>query len=46
MFTEIDPKKEETLKIAERLINDSEEGKKTIEEIKKVQEKEIEVLNG
>jgi hypothetical protein len=42
MFVEIDPEEEETLKIAERLLNDSQDGKKTIEEIKKIQETPIE----
>ena len=41
MFIEIDPEKEESLKIAEKLLNDSEEGKKTIKEVKEKQKKEI-----
>jgi hypothetical protein len=41
MLVEIDPSDIETLKIAERLLSESEEGKKTIEEIKKKQRKEI-----
>jgi hypothetical protein len=39
MFIEVDPAEDETLKIAERILSDSEAGKKTIEEIKKEQEK-------
>ena len=41
MFTELNPEEAESLKIAERLLNDSEAGKKTIEEIKKAQEKKV-----
>lgn len=40
-FKEIDPEKASTLDLAERLLSDSEAGKKTIEEIKKKQKKEI-----
>ena len=42
MFTEIDTKEAETLRIAERLLSDSEEGKKTIDKIKKDYETFIE----
>ena len=39
MFIEVDPAEDETLKIAERILSDSEAGKKTIESIKKEQDK-------
>jgi hypothetical protein len=41
MFTEVNPEKTETLNIAERLLSDSEAGKKTIDEIRKKQKKEV-----
>ena len=41
MLVEIDPTKDQTLKIAERLLSDSESGKKTIKIIKKAKKKKV-----
>lgn len=45
MFIEIDSTKRETLNIAERVLSETVDGKKTIDEIKKRQKKDIQVLD-